>query len=383
MNLLFIVSTLAVADGGPPRVIAEVSDRLIKRGHNVRIVARPAIGDVVRMNPSVEVLFSRFSVGNPRSVLRAARDMSKQIAWADCVFVSGVWGPLEGLILRFADWGGKPVHIRICGMLEDYILRRNPWKKWLGRRLFMDYNLCKATGLIVNTRIEETHVGKLGVDTPITVIPNGLELPEDAVRIEREKALKLLGLPFRKSDRVLLYLSRIHPKKGLHLLLRALRSFLAGKPDWVVVVAGSLFEGEGYRATIKKLADASGFSYRIHFVGEVSGEKKDAAFSIADLFVLPSESEGFSNAILEAMAWGIPVVITEGCNFPEVAVEDAGWVVRPDESSIREALSQASLNIEQLPDKGRNARKMIEESYQLDHVVDLYERLATSTAKAG
>jgi glycosyltransferase involved in cell wall biosynthesis len=120
---------------------------------------------------------------------------------------------------------------------------------------------------------------------------------------------------------------------------------------------------------------------RIHFVGEVAGERKHAAFSAADLFVLPSESEGFSNAIIEAMSWGIPVIITEGCNFPEVAEAEAGWVIPAERDALRSALAEAVADDGRLRKMGANAGSLVESSYQQSHVVDLYESLALSSLR--
>jgi glycosyltransferase involved in cell wall biosynthesis len=303
------------------------------------------------------------------------------LTWADCAFVSGVWGPLEGLVLRFAEWGNTPVHIRTCGMLEDYILRRNPWKKWLARRVFTDTNLNKAASLIVNTKIEGERVGKLGFRAPVDVIPNGVRIPGDHRRMSREDAIGTLGVNIQPEDRVILYLGRIHPKKGLHVLLQALAPLMAGNQRWHVLVGGEMFEGEGYSARIARIKNDTGCAYKIHFVGEVTGRPKDACLSLGDVFVLPSESEGFSNAVLEAMAWSLPVLITEGCNFPEVAAGNAGWVVEQTPQAVQAALSEAFINFADLATKGRNGRQMIANAYLINHVVDAYEHLAAKGAK--
>jgi glycosyltransferase involved in cell wall biosynthesis len=376
LNLLFIANSLAISEGGPPRVIAEVGNGLRARGHHVRVVSRPAIGETVALNADVASFTLNFRVTNPFSVKTAAGELSNHLAWADCAFVSGVWGPLEGLVLRFAEWGDTPVHIRTCGMLEDYILRRNAWKKWLARRVFTDANLNKAASLIVNTKIEGDHVGKLGFRAPVDLIPNGVRIPGDDRWMSREAAIEALQITLQPEDRVILYLSRIHPKKGLHVLLEALPPLFAGNRKWQLVVAGEMFDGEGYRAKIARLTNQSGFAYKVHFLGEVAGRTKDACMSLGDIFVLPSESEGFSNAVLEAMAWGLPVVITEGCNFPEVAAGNAGWVVEQTRQGVQAALSEASMNFDDLATKGRNGRQMIADAYLIEHVVDAYERLA-------
>lgn len=379
MKIGFLIESMAVASGGPSRVAGVIASALAERGHEVTIGTLPRASELVKVDPRVRVEHVAGPIRNPLNWLKAAKGIRRLASKVDVLFVSGIWGPVDGLALRLANVRRVPVHTRICGMLEDYILRRNPERKWIGRMCYLDRNLRRSTTLIVNTKIEKDHVTALGFTTPIRVIPNGVVLPSERERLSRGQALQLLGLDFRATDKVLLYLSRIHPKKGLHLLLEAATADLSARRDWQLVVAGDFFQGEGYEEKIRKAAAESGMADRIHFVGEVAGERKRAAFSIADLFVLPSESEGFSNAIIEAMSWGIPVIVTEGCNFPEVAEADAGWVIPAECGALRAALAEALAEDDRRNTMGANAKKLVERGYQQSHVVDLYESLATSS----
>jgi len=382
MRIGILVENMTVTAGGPSRVAGIVANGLSERGHVVTVGTMPCDGELVPLDASVRLMSVAGRVSNPRSWLQAVGGIRKLARQVDVLFVSGVWGPVDGLALRFADIQHIPVHIRICGMLEDYILRRNPERKWVGRTLYTDRNLTKATSLIVNTPIEAATVARLGFPTPIRVIPNGVQLPPEDRRPPREDAVRALGLPLEASDKVLLYLSRIHPKKGLHLLLDAIERVLPDHPEWHLVVAGSFFEGEGYEDLIRSKVAASPMRSRIHFVGEVSGLRKLAAFSLADLFALPSSSEGFSNAVVEAMSWSVPVLITTGCNFPEVAREGAGWVIE-GAPQLAEALGEAVADPARLKERGRKARALIERDYQESHVLDLYERCATESVHQG
>lgn len=375
MRIGLLVENMTVTAGGPSRVAGIVANGLSKRGHDVTVGTMPCDGELVALDASVRLMSVAGRVSNPRSWLQAVGGIRKLAGQVDVLFVSGVWGPVDGLALRLADIRAIPVHIRICGMLEDYILRRHPSRKWVGRTLYTDHNLTNAASLIVNTPIEAATVARLGFPTNIRVIPNGVQLPSEGSGPLREDAARILGVSLEASDKVLLYLSRIHPKKGLHLLLDTIETVLPAHPDWHLVVAGSFFEGEGYEDLIRTKVAASPVRSRIHFVGEVSGPRKLAALSLADLFALPSSSEGFSNAVLEAMAWSVPVLITTGCNFPEVAREDAGWVI-DGATQLAEALSEAVADPARLKDRGRKARALIERDYQESHVLDLYERCA-------
>jgi glycosyltransferase involved in cell wall biosynthesis len=376
MKIGFLIESMAVASGGPSRVAGAIASGLAERGHDVTIGTLPRSSELVKIDQRVRLEHVSGMVRNPLNWFRAARGIQRLAAKADVLFVSGIWGPVDGLARRLAGIRSIPVHTRICGMLEDYILNRHPERKWLARHLYTDSNLSRSASLIVNTPIEAEHVKALGFTTPIQVIPNGVPLPPPGEQMDRSAALATLGLPSTTDGRFVLYLSRIHPKKGLHLLLEGLEGVLASHPDWRLLVAGSFFEGENYEGRIRGMIANSRFHERIHLVGEVAGERKRAALSLGSLFVLPSESEGFSNAIIEALSWSIPAIITTGCNFPEVAENGAGWVVSPQDDSLTTALGEALQQPGKLESAAGNARALIERGYQQSHVIDLYEALA-------
>lgn len=378
MKIGFLIESMAVASGGPSRVAGVVASALAERGHKVTIGTLPCRSQLVEVDSKVDLQMLSGPPKNPLNWIKSVFAIRRMASKVDVLFVSGIWGPVDGLALRLANLRRIPVHIRICGMLEDYILMRHPTRKWLARKLYLNYNLQRCTSLIVNTRIERDTISRLGITTPAHVIPNGVVLPYEGDRLSRAESLEILGLDCFGDDKVLLYLSRIHPKKGLHLLLESATVELLSSLDWQIVVAGDFYHGEGYESTIRALVADSGMTARIHFVGEVSGIRKRAALSIADLFILPSKSEGFSNAIIESMSWGIPVVITHGCNFPEVAESNAGWVVPADSDSLRAAIAEAVETVELRSLMGANAKQLVERSYQQSHVVDLYETLAIS-----
>jgi glycosyltransferase involved in cell wall biosynthesis len=241
----------------------------------------------------------------------------------------------------------------------------------------MEHNLNNSASLIVNTGIEAKHVRALGFRTPINIIPNGVVPPTADELVPRKEAAQILGLDVNEQDKVLLYLGRIHPKKGLHKLLGGIKDVLGMNPQWKLLVAGDFYRGEGYEDTVRSLARESGMGDRIQFLGEVEAEKKAAAFSLADLFVLPSESEGFSNAILEAMSYEVPVLITPGCNFPEVEEHAAGWITPAEEAALRDQLITILPNAVELTARGAAARKLINDKYLDKHVVDAYWQLAS------
>lgn len=381
MRVGFLIESLSVSAGGPAHVVAIVSRGLAARGVDVVVGSLPSHEKIVGIDPRVRVLNVAGSVHNPSNWIRAVRGIRNLANDVDVLFVSGIWGPVDGLAMRLAGDLGVPVHTRICGMLEDYILTRNPARKWLGRFSYMEHNLNNSASLIVNTCIEAKHVRALGFRTPIDIISNGVVPPSADALVPRKEAAHILGLRVNEQDKVLLYLARIHPKKGLHKLLGGIKDVFDKNPQWKLVVAGDVYRGQGYEETVRTLAHESGMGDRIRFLGEVEAEKKAAAFSLADLFVLPSESEGFSNAVLEAMSHGIPVLITPGCNFPEVEEHAAGWITPAEEAALRDQLNTILPNAGELAARGAAARKLIESRYLESHMVDAYWQLASKAAK--
>lgn len=182
--------------------------------------------------------------------------------------------------------------------------------------------LAKAAFVHVLNPYEAAAIKSFNLPTPIEIIPNGIfeaeVSPPPAPGAFRAKHPELGADPY------VLFLSRMHFKKGLDYLVEAFATLSAAHPALRLVIAGP---DDGYLATLKELIQRAGVASRVHLVGPLYGRDKLAAFVDATAFCLPSRQEGFSVAILEAMACGIPVVITQECRFPQVASAGAGFVV--------------------------------------------------------
>jgi len=374
MKYGFLIESMSVASGGPSRVASIVASSLVERGHSVTIATLKEDEVLVPIDERIQITYlaqANRILPEIRKIIIGIRFLAKEV---DVMVVSGIWGPVDGLALRIAAISDVPVYIRVCGMLEDYILRRNAWKKRLARILYVDANLRRAAGLLVNTHIEEAHVAALGFSRNIEVIPNGVRLPSPEERLPKEIAWKLLRFE-PCSERILLYLSRIHPKKGLHVFLPSFARFLKDDPSWRLLVAGEYFS-EPYKKQIEDMIVEYQLQGKVFFTGEVAGEAKTAAFSLADAFVLPSESEGFSNAVVEALSWSLPVLITKGCNFPEVEEACAGKVAEYNTQSLLQGLRELLTDPNMLVKCSANARVLVEKKYQIKDIVDRYEALA-------
>jgi glycosyltransferase involved in cell wall biosynthesis len=173
----------------------------------------------------------------------------------------------------------------------------------------------------------------------------------------------------RRRPKRLLFLSRIHAKKGLDLLVPAWGRLTKEFPDWELLIVGP--DEGGYQATVEKMMADCGCGETCWIHPAVSGTEKHALLRTADLFVLPSYSEGFPMAVLEAAAHRIPVVQTNECNFPELAAAGGAWECRSElgalEMALREALTAEDT---ELAERGQKGRELVERSYSWDQIAE-------------
>jgi glycosyltransferase involved in cell wall biosynthesis len=191
---------------------------------------------------------------------------------------------------------------------------------------------------------------------PIAVIPNGIDLPDLASTMP----------PTDREGRTVLFLSRIHPKKGIPVLLRAWRRLEPRFADWELVVAGP--DERGHLAEVQQLARGLDLA-RVAFAGPVHGEAKQSLYRRADLLVLPTHSENFGMVIAEALAFGVPVVTTTGTPWQELERRGCGWWIELSEANLAAALEAAmSLPQERRVAMGRRGRRWMEQSFPWSRV---------------
>lgn len=241
------------------------------------------------------------------------------------------------------------------GFLEPWILNRSKVPKAIAHTLFENKNFAYAQLWRALTDKEANQIRDCGVKAPIVVAANGVHLNEYDKQPDT-------GLCPEKKKKRILFLARIHPKKGLKILLEIWPEIQKQFGDWEIIVAGP--DEGGHRTELEQLSESKGLTDSVKFIGTVSGDSKLAWLKSSDLFILPSYSEGFSVAVLEAMTCGKPVLITSGCNFPEVNPENAGWICEAEHSSLSKALVNAlSLPEEELSTMGECGRALVEKKY--------------------
>ena len=255
-------------------------------------------------------------------------------------------------------------------------MRHKALKKKIYTALVEGKNLRRAACLHALSRPEVGHLRALAPRTPVCFVPNGVDLAPlenlpDRAELEAE-------FPELRGKFVLLFFSRIHLKKGLDLLADALSAVAATRPDLHVLLAG---RDDGALGPFRQRCEASGTAGRLTWVGHVSGARARQVWGAADAFVLPSYSEGFSMAILEALACRLPALVTTACHFPELAAAGGGIVVEPTTAGVTAGLRAL---LERSPAEraalGLRGRALVERQYTWDRqarrLADVYRWLA-------
>ncbi len=241
------------------------------------------------------------------------------------------------------------------GSLDPWTLRYSRLKKrlwWhLGERTYFQ----GGAAIIALTRAEREHIRRMGLTNRVEVIPNGINLADLENTLTRQEIEANWGK--LKDRRWLLFLGRLHPKKGMDLLLPAFAKVARQFPDLMLVIAGP--DEGGYAHSVEKMAMDLGLAQRVLLTGPVYGVAKAGLMKQAEVFVLTSYSEGQPLAVLEALGCGIPALLTEPCNVPEVAEEGAGLVVPLSVKAISQALGEIMQEKNVRQEMGQKAQSLV------------------------
>jgi glycosyltransferase involved in cell wall biosynthesis len=332
MRILHIVGSINPAAGGPTEAI-----RMIIRYRPPGYEAEVATLDSPDATFLSDFPFQVHALGNrkkswysPRLVPWLTRNRHR----FDGIIVHGLW-EFTGLAALLAVAGHKPFLVFTHGMLDPYFKRRYPLKhikKWIYWILAQYWILRAASRVMFTTELERDLATKtfwLWHWNPM-VVSYGADpqLPDidELVPAFYDRCPELNVEDAGR--RYLLFLSRIHPKKGCDLLLQAFAAVAPAHPDLHLIMAGP--DATGMRKDLEQIVDRAGLAHRVHWPGMLKGDAKWGAFAISDAFVLPSHQENFGIAVAEALACGRPVLISDQVNIaPEIEADGCG-IVEPD-----------------------------------------------------
>ena len=260
---------------------------------------------------------------------------------------NGLWLPSNYASAKAAKSLQIPLIVSTRGMLEPWALKYRGWKKQFVWLAWQKAAIDRAAVLHATAPKEADNLRALGLNNPIAVIPNGVGLPEFSHKI-------------RGDIKTALYLSRIHPVKGLMNLVEA---WAQVKPQgWRMVVAGP--SEANHDKEIKRAVINAGLEDQFEFPGPVDDILKWDLYQQADIFVLPTFSENFGIVVAEALASEVPVITTKGTPWRDLEDQRCGWWVDIGSDPLADALKEAmALNDDERLEMGRRGRTLIKEKY--------------------
>ncbi len=382
IKILHVIASMSPEWGGSSAAVAGLTAALEQQGVSSEIVTTTGRRVGTGLLPTPQAVIHAFPTEFPAPFWTAysrdlARFLDDAIPSFDVVHIHTLWhypGYAASLVARRHN---IPYVVSPRGELDGRRLQYKWLKKWVYRKLILSRILRSADVLHAVAQAEQVHIARLGYHTPVFVSPNGIGLDQLDTFASPDNSDFLAKYPQLKGKRIILYLSRIQSLKGLDVLARSFAAIASEFKDAVLLIAGQ--DEDGTQDEVEGILRSAGVLGRVIFTGMLTGSDKMAAFACANLFVLPSRSEGFSNAVVEALAAGLPVVISEQCNFPEVAEAKAGFVVPVKDAPVVWAvgalLSDACLSA----CMGRNGRQLVEEHYTwpaiAESMADLYRTL--------
>lgn len=397
MKILHVIPSFVPAwrYGGPVKAVSELCQELVRQRQKVTVFTTNIDGPYdlsVPLNKPVSmngVKVRYFQIQRPRFYsfsLPLAKTLKEEIRQFDIVHIHSIFNwPITPAAL-FCRKFDVPYIVRPCGMLDPNVLKKryvskiNSFNSYFKKILYLSLierrNLDKAAAIHFTSNEEMKAAQLLGLKAPGFVVPLGVDLGEIQRNSSSESFRK--HYPQLNSKKIILFLSRIDPKKGLDLLIPALGTLAAKRDDFIFVLAGS--GDPSYEEKIKTLLSKYGLMQRTILTGFVKGEKKWSIFRDADIFVLPSYHENFGMAVVEAMAAGLPVVISNRVNIHrELNSYGAGIVINCNVRKITETLEKLLDDESLRQEMGKKGRQVVEEKFTWDKVakqmIEVYEKI--------
>jgi glycosyltransferase involved in cell wall biosynthesis len=371
MNILIVIPSLGSIYGGPSKSVVELAQAIGNLGTNVDIVTTNANGSTTLDVPlhtwisekSYRIrYFPYWNLFDYKFSLSLTEWLFRHVAEYDLVHTNAIFSYPVLPAYWACQWHKVPYIVTPHGMLEPWALSYKAGKKRFYYSLFEQPALERANAIQMLASSEAERIKSLKLKAPTAIVPNGIHRQDFETLPDSE--LFYQTCPETRNKQLILFLGRVDPKKGLDLLATAFAKVHSQFQDTHLIVAGP--DNIGFLPTAQNYFTEAGCREAVTFTGMLTGSLKYSALAAATLYVAPSYSEGFSVSVLEAMASGLPCIITTGCNFPEAAAAQAAQVVNIDANEIALALMQCLSNSQQAKEMGQRARQLIFKNYTWD-----------------
>jgi glycosyltransferase involved in cell wall biosynthesis len=355
LKVIQVIPRIPEEHGGPSYCVPRLSDTLGQLGADVHLHVLAPTPDTYasptyRTHPHPPWRFLD-NLGISPVMRRALR---QEASATEVIHNHGLW-MMPNI---YPAWAVRGTVCRLVmsphGMLSSWALRRSAWRKRLMWHLAQGRAIRAGHAFHATAESEYQEIRAAGLRAPVAIIPIGIDIPAAPDGIAQ-------------GSRRLLFLGRLHPKKGIDILLHAWQRVEPRFPEWELHIVGTS-DPPDYQARMERLADSLGVR-RVCFPGPAFGPDKARQYQQAHLFVLPTHSENFGLTVAEALAHGLPAIVTKGAPWPDLETRDCGWWIEQGIDSLADCLQSAlALSPEKLRDKGRRGRQWMEQEFSWDRV---------------
>lgn len=375
LKVTHCVSSIDKMEGGPSRSVPLLCKGLSKYNLDVELVTYDSEkkNDALLKNSNVDLtILPKEHVAHSFSLnfKKYLHSINKQI-----FHIHGTWSPFYHWATKHARDNNIPYIISPRGNLEPWCLNEKKYKKKLALWLYQNEDLKHASCIYTSGELEAYNIRSLGYPNPIAIIPNGIDISTYPFKNKQKD----------KEKRQILFLSRIHPKKGLDLLIKAWKDLAPiYSTNWNIAIVGN---GErAYINHLNHLIERLDIQDSVQILPPTFGKEKIDLYHNSDLFVLPTYSENFGMVIAEAMACGLPVITTKNTPWGCIEKEKCGWWINLSLEELKRTLIEAlNTPLALLEQMGVNSRNCIETNFSLEitssMTYELYQWLIGNTDK--
>ena len=361
MKILTFITSISLNGGGPSRSVPMMAKGLANIGVDITLMTVRSENmnthAIENTNVKLKILERGYKIKEVEDFIISEK--------FDIIQAQSIWDPRYHKIKKIADKHNIPFISTPRGMLEPWSLEQKKWKKKLALWLYQFNDLQTSACIFTTAELEAKHIRKIGVKSPVSIIPNGIEIESYPCRDSIQGVKKQI-----------LFLSRIHEKKGIELLLDAWKTISAINKGWELIIAGN--GEESYIESLKQKITSLSLENNTKIIPPVFGKAKYSLYSNSSLFILPSYSENFGMVIAEAMSCGVPVITTNntpwkfingGKDHNGIIQPKLGWCIELSKENICKALEEViQMNQTDLYEMGQLCSKCIKDNYDYNSV---------------